>query len=164
MDPKLDTIDHEAQMNARDWPAYPMRQQTGDEHKGLDWQRPPLQEATVEVLQSNERPNLTAVFGTTAPPAGLSGMLRRFAFRFSESNGVHWVSLIAADRLQMVEATFDDLRRGHIPNLYAEMGLGAELKHNPVRFASRIAVLGLAGVGLYALLRPKPKRRAFRRW
>lgn len=159
MDAKLDNIDHEAEMNAKDWPAFPMRQDNGDEHKGMNWQRPPQQEATVEILHSNERPNLTAVFGTTVPPQGLSGAIRRFAFNFSESNGVHWVALIAADRLQMVEATVDDLKRGHVPNLFAEMGLKAELKHNPVRFASRIAAVAVAGAGLYLLLRPKPRRR-----
>jgi hypothetical protein len=157
MNAKPDAIEHEAEMNAKDWPAFPMRQESGDEHKGMTWERPTQQARTVDVLRSNERPNLTAVYGTTVPPKGLSGALRRFAFNFSESNGVHWVALIAADRLQMVEATVDDLRRGHVPNLFAEMGLKAELKHNPKRFAMRVGTYALAGIGLYLLLKPKPR-------
>jgi len=161
MDAKLDSIEHETEMNAKDWPAFPMRQQSGDEHKGMNWQRPTQQDATVEVLHSNERPNLTAVFGTTVPPRGLSGHLRRLAFRFSESQMPHWVMLIAADRVQMIEAIGEDLGRGHVPNLFKEMGLKAELKHNPVRFASRIGVAAVAGLGLYLLLKPKPRRRTW---
>ena len=159
MDAKRDAIEHETEMNVRDWPAFPMRQQSGDEHKGRTWQRPAQQDATVEVLHSNERPDLTAVFGTTVPPGGLSGQLRRLAFRFSESQMPHWVMLIAADRIQMVEAIGQDLSRGHVPNLFKEMGLKAELKHNPARFATRIGAAAVAGIGLYLLLRPRPKRR-----
>jgi hypothetical protein len=161
MDAKLDSIEHETEMNAKDWPAFPMRQESADEHKGMNWQRPTLQEPAVEVLHSNERPGLTAVFGNTVPPKGLSGVLRRQAFKFSESQQAHWILLVAADRLQMVEAIGEDLSRGHVPNLFAEMGLKAELKHNPVRFASRIGVAAAAGIGLYLLLRPKPKRRTW---
>lgn len=161
MDTKLDSIEHETEMNTKDWPAFPMRQESGDEHKGMNWQRPTQQEATVEVLHSNERPNLTAVFGTTSPPKGLSGALRRMAFKYSESEQAHWIMLVAADRIQMIEAIGDDLSRGHVPNLFKEMGLKAELKHNPVRFASRIGVAAVAGVGLYLLLKPKPKRRTW---
>jgi hypothetical protein len=161
MDAKLDSIEHETEMNAKDWPAFPMRQQSGDEHKGMNWQRPTQQDASVEVLHSNERPNLTAVFGTTVPPKGLSGHLRRLAFRFSESQMPHWVMLIAADRVQMIEAIGEDLSRGHVPNLFKEMGLKAELKHNPVRFASRIGVAAVAGIGLYLLVKPKPRRRTW---
>lgn len=157
MDAKLDSIEHEAEMNTKDWPAFPMRQESGDEHKGMSWQRPPQQKATVEVLHSNERPNLTAVFGTTVPPKGMSGALRRLAFKYSESEQAHWIILMAADRIQMVEAIGEDLRSGHVPNLFAEMGLKAELKHNPAHFAARVGVMAAAGVGLYLMLKPKPK-------
>ena len=161
MDAKLDSIEHETEMNAKDWPAFPMRQESGDEHKGQSWQRPAQQDATVEVLHSNERPNLTAVFGTTVPPKGLSGQLRRLAFKFSESQMPHWVMLMAADRVQMIEAIGEDLSRGYVPNLFEEMGLKAEIKHNPARFVSRIGVAAVVGIGLYLLLKPKSKRRAW---
>src|ERR1043165_9782208 len=84
-------------------PTYPMKKYTGDDHRRLNYDRPPLQEVDVEVLKSNERPNLTAVVGTSAPPSGLSGNIRRFAFKFSEGQWGHWLSLILADRINMVE-------------------------------------------------------------
>ena len=119
-------------------PTYPMKRRTNAEHAGYTWERPPQQPATVEVLHSNERPNLTAVFGTSTPPAGLSGMLRRFAFRYSESNLGHWLPLIVADRVSMVEGVVGDLTRGHLPNIFAELGWKAEWKHNRRNFIGRI--------------------------
>lgn len=78
---------------------------------GLHWERVSMQPVTVEVLHSNERPGLTPVFGTTLPPSGLSGVLRRRAFRHSENDLRHWLTLLAADRVDVVEGIFDDVRR-----------------------------------------------------
>ena len=50
-----------------------------------------------------ERPDVTAVFGTSTPPAGLSGMLRRVAFNYSESSYLLWLPLMLADRIGIVE-------------------------------------------------------------
>ncbi len=49
-------------------PTYPMKHRTDGEHQGYSWERPPQQPLTVEVLHSNERPNVSAVFGTATPP------------------------------------------------------------------------------------------------
>jgi hypothetical protein len=125
-------------------PTYPMRQRNPAEHAGLSWERPPQQPATVEVLHSNERPNLSAVFGTAEPPSGLSGMIRRLAFRYSESSYGHWVPLILADRVNMVEGLVEDLRRGHVPNLFAEQGWRADWQHNRKNLAMKL----LAGAAL----------------
>lgn len=155
---------HEAEVNAKDWPAYPMRKESGDEHKGMSWQRPPQQSETVEILHSNERPNLTAVFGTTLPPRGVSGVVRRFAFGFSENKQLHWIALILADRINMVEGVADDLLKGRVPNVFAEMGLGADLKYNKKGLALKAGAVVLTGVAVYALLnRPKRRKRLFRR-
>ena len=61
------------------------------------------QAQTVEILQSIERPSITPIFGTPQPPSGMSGMLRRAAFRYSESDLRHWLMLLFADRVNMVE-------------------------------------------------------------
>src|SRR3954463_10171092 len=76
--------------NAENDPTYPMKKYTGDDHRHLNYKRPPQQTINVEILKSNERPVITAVFGTSTPPSGISGMLRRFAFRFSEGKWWHW--------------------------------------------------------------------------
>ncbi len=78
-------------------PTYPMKKYTGDDHLRLDYIRPVQQPVNVEVLHSNERPNVTATFGTPNPPSGLSGMIRRYAFRYSESSYGHWLPLLLAD-------------------------------------------------------------------
>lgn len=110
---------------------------------------PPAQQPVdVEILHSTERPGITPLFGTPLPPKGLSGVVRRRAFRHSENDLRHWLMLLAADRIDMVEGLADDLRHGHIPRLYAEMGGRAELRHNPAgamrKAACLAAVVGLA--------------------
>ncbi len=121
-------------------PTYPMKHRNNGEHAGYRWQRPPQQPIDIEVLHSNERPNVTAVFGTSEPPAGLSGMLRRFAFKYSESSYGHWLPLILADRVNVVEGVLNDLTHGHVPNTFAERGWKAEWKHNRTSLVRRILV------------------------
>ena len=139
-------------------PSYPMKKYTGDDHKRINWERPPLQPVTVEVLHSNERPNITAVFGTSTPPSGLSGAIRRYAFQFSENQYMHWLPLLLADRVNVVEGIVDDLKRGHIPNIFAEKGMKAELKHNPKGLAKKVLVTLAVTSIAYALLKGKTKK------
>jgi len=128
-------------------PTYPMKDRTDAEQTGYSWERPPQQPVSVEVLHSNERPNVSAVFGTAAPPSGLSGQLRRYAFQYSESQFRHWLPLVLADRVNVVEGLVDDLRGGRIPNIFAEKGWKALWKHNPRGLATNVALT----VGVVAL-------------
>ena len=121
-------------------PTYPMKRRTDGEHAGYSWERPPQQPVNVEVLHSNERPNVSAAFGTSTPPAGLSGMLRRFAFKYSESSYGHWLPLMLADRVGVVEGILEDLTRGRVPNIFAERGWKAEWKHNRTSLVWRILI------------------------
>ncbi len=144
--------------DAKNEPTYPMKKYTGDDHKRLNWERPPLQPVNIEVLHSIERPNITAVFGTSTPPSGLSGAIRRYAFKFSENQYMHWLPLLLADRVNVVEGIVDDLKRGHIPNIFAEKGMKAELKHNPKGLAKRVLVTLAVTSIAYALLKGKRKK------
>lgn len=126
-------------------PTYPIKDRNNAEHKGYSWDRPPQQPINIEVMHSNERPNITAVFGTAVPPSGLSGMIRRYAFQHSENSYRHWLSLIMADRINEVEGIIDDLKEGHIPNIFAEKGLPAEWKYNRTNFLMQMAA-GVAAV------------------
>lgn len=135
--------------NPKNDPAYPMRQRSNKDDDGYDWERPPQQQITTEVLHSNERPNVTAVFGTSVPPSGLSGMIRRFAFKYGEGSYGHWLPLLLADRVNAVEGIVDDLLHGHIPNICAEQGIKAEWQHNKKAVVKKLtigAVLVTAGV------------------
>src|SRR4051812_12266715 len=84
-------------------PTYPMKHWTGADHQRIHYERPPQQLSNVEILQTIERPSITAVFGTSVPPSGISGAIRRFAYKFSEADARHWLSLIFADRVNVVE-------------------------------------------------------------
>lgn len=139
-------------------PTHPMKRRTDGEHAGYSWERPPQQPAAVEVLHSNERPNLSAVFGTSTPPSGLSGMIRRFAFRYSESSYGHWLPLMVADRVNVVEGIVSDLARGRLPNVLAERGWKAEWEHNRPALLGKVLVgtlVAAAAVGLLAAARAK---------
>ncbi|HEX8146560.1 MAG TPA: hypothetical protein VF591_05075 [Pyrinomonadaceae bacterium] len=133
-------------------PTYPMKRRNDGEHEGYSWERPAQQPAEVEVLHSNERPNLSAAFGTSTPPAGLSGMIRRFAFNYSESSYGHWLPLMLADRVGVVEGYLEDLSRGHVPNVFAERGWKAEWKHNRKSLVTRVAVGALLASAAVAFL------------
>jgi hypothetical protein len=133
-------------------PTYPMKNRNDGEHEGYSWERPAQQQSDVEVLHSNERPNLSAAFGTSTPPAGLSGVIRRFAFRYSESSYGHWLPLMLADRVGVVEGYLEDLSRGHVPNVFAERGWKAEWKHNRKSLVTRVAVGAVLASAAVALL------------
>jgi hypothetical protein len=124
----------------RNDPTYPMKNRNDGEHAGYGWERPPQQPITIEVLHSNERPNVTSVFGTSTPPSGLSGVIRRIAFKYSESSYGHWLPLMLADRVSVVEGILGDLKHGHVSNIFAERGWKAEWKHNRTSLVRRILV------------------------
>ena len=139
-------------------PTYPYRRRGGDDHKG-HWDRPPLQESEVEILQSIEYVRTPAVFGTSTPPSGVSGVVRRAAFTWSESNWMHWLLLMGADRINVVEGLVQDIGRGKIPNIPAEMGIGAAWEHNRKGVATKAAI----AVGASALLVLLVSRRGARK-
>lgn len=141
-------------------PTYPMKKRTNAEHDGYSWNRPALQDETVEVLKSVERPNLTAVFGTSKPPRGISGAIRRLAYKFSESSYGRWIPLILADRIDMMEGIVSDVSGGHIPNIPKEIGLKSEWQHNREVFLLRTAAgIVITGAVLMLLFSNKKKSR-----
>ena len=141
-----------ADANPENDPTYPMRDRSRDDKGGTNWKRPPQQKQTVEILQSIERNNLTAVFGTSTPPSGVSGMIRRQAFKYSEAEWAHWLMLMAADRVNVVEGLVQDLGRGSVPNIPAEMGIRSELEHNRAGLIRKVAISGaVLGIGLLAI-------------
>lgn len=115
---------------------------------------PPPQARTVRVFHSTERPGLTPVFGTSAPPSGASGLIRGAAYRYSENDLRHWLMLLFADRVNVVEGILQDLAHGHLPNLYAEMGGPAEWRHNRAGFLRKAFIAGMVlSIAIYLLRR-----------
>lgn len=141
-------------------PTYPMKNPRTDvEQQGYTWDRPTQQPTTVEVLHSNERPDVTAVFGTATPPTGLSGSLRRYAFTHSESRLMHWIPLVIADRVNEVEGIIDDIKHGHFPNLFAEKGWTADWKYNRQGLVTNVLIGVAITAGIVFLLSPKKQLR-----
>ena len=119
--------------------------QLGAEHLYPDF---PRQQPRFTIHKSTEHGHLTPVFGTSCPPRGLSGRLRDIGYRYSEGRLARWLTLLVADRVDMVEGIAEDLSRGHIPNIPREMGLATEWRYNREAFVRKTAI----AVGVGALL------------
>jgi len=139
-------------------PVYPMKKRTNEEHEGYAWQRPEQQPEDVEILKSVERTNLTAAFGTASPPEGLNGEIRKFAFKYSESSYGRWLPLVLADRVGAMEGIIEDLKKGHVPNIFAERGWGAEWKYNRKNFLLKIAAAAAVTAITISVLSSKKKK------
>ncbi|UOQ51450.1 hypothetical protein [Hymenobacter cellulosivorans] len=145
-------------------PTYPMRARMNVTQDPDPKHRPDtLQPVDVEKLRSIERPNITAVYGTTVPPMGLSGAIRRLAFKYSENRYRHWLPLIVADRVQVVEGILDDLVHGKVPNIWAEKGYDVEWKHNRSAFVTKMATIAAVTAGTIIWLNSGSKNKGFRR-
>jgi hypothetical protein len=144
---------------------------------GAHWTMPEHQVAGYEREKSTEHAMVPPVFGTSCPPRGLSGVIRRLAYKkFSEGQSAHWLLLMLGDRIDVLESNIGAIFRGRPDNFFSEMGLGAEfrrhglrsrigrgrndLKHLPVdviMFAGKLAIAGGAAYGIARLVRPKKK-------
>jgi hypothetical protein len=139
-------------------PTYPMKNYTGDDHNRINYERSEQQPITVELLQSNERPQPTVVFGTSVPPSGLSGVIRRYAFKHSEDRYRHWIPLILADRVNVVEGFIDDIKSGHVPNVLAERGWRSEVRYNKLGLVKKIVVATLVTAIVISCVGKKTKQ------
>lgn len=99
-----------ADLDRSNRPAVPM-ERTPPRLEGVHWGDPVPQRSDVEILQSTEHFRRPPVFGTSVPPRGVSGWIRRRAFRHSENDLRHWLMLHFADRVDVVESLATDARR-----------------------------------------------------
>jgi hypothetical protein len=156
-------------LDPADRPSYPKLELRPD-LTGAHWRFPERQLEKWPRERSIEHRFLTPVFGTAQPPRWLSGRLRRLAYaRWSEGRNAHWLALITADRIDVVESTIASALRGHPDNLLAETGVRSELSHHGLasRFGQSrsdwkhqlvdpvivLAPWALAGWGAVALVR-----------
>ncbi len=142
-------------LRPEDRPAVPMWKKAADtgSHYAND-EDIPLQEVKFRELVSIEKPDLTPVFGQTVRPSGLSGLVRKFAFRYGEGSFGHWLPLILADRINVGEGILNDLLHLRIPNFWKEMGLSSEWKYNRQNFirktaVSTVLIAGVAGLSVF---------------
>jgi hypothetical protein len=94
---------------------------------GAHWLEPEQQPELYPRERSIEHERLTPVFGTSTPPRGLSGRIRRHAYaRYSEARAAHWLLLLGADRVDAAEQHVRALVSGR-PDPILETGLRSEV-------------------------------------
>jgi hypothetical protein len=119
-----------ADLDPKDRPSVP-REIYDPGATGAHWEFPERQPEKWPRERSIEHKFLTPVFGTSCPPKGLSGVIRKYAYRrFSEARAAHWLLLIAADRVDVAESRVTSLLQGHPDNVIAETGIKAEFTHH----------------------------------
>jgi hypothetical protein len=96
------------------------------------------------IHKSTEHGKLPPVFGTSCPPAGISGRVRDVAYRYSEGRLLRWIALMFADRVDVAEGLASDIATLKPPNLVREMGLRSEWRYNRARVIKGAAVTVLA--------------------
>src|SRR5919202_4394682 len=103
---------------------------------GAHWEFPERQPEKWPRERSIEHEFLTPVFGTSCPPKGLSGVLRKFAYaRYSEGRAAHWLILLAADRVDAIESHLTSFASLHPDNPVTETGVLSEFSRHG--FSSR---------------------------
>jgi hypothetical protein len=133
-----------ADLDPRDRPAVP-KQQWQEDFSGAHWEFPERQPETWPRERSIEHAFLTPVFGTSCPPKGLSGVLRKAAYRkYSEARAAHWLILIAADRVDAWESHLRSFATLHPDNPVTETGVLSEFRRHGIasRFGRKRADVG----------------------
>ncbi|WP_166878737.1 hypothetical protein [Salinibacterium sp. ZJ450] len=114
-------------------PAFP-RERFDPDATGAHWDFPERQEEKWPRERSIEHKFLTPVFGTATPLHGLSGAIRRLAYRrYSEGRAAHWLLLIAGDRVDAVESHLRSLASARPDDPITESGVLSERRHRPIR-------------------------------
>jgi hypothetical protein len=88
-------------LSARKRPGVPMEKPA----EPLAGSRTPIepQHSDVKVFKHESRASLPPVYGTAQPPAGLSGLLRKWAYSYPDNWARHWMMLMVADRVDVLE-------------------------------------------------------------
>jgi hypothetical protein len=164
-----------ADLDPKDRPSVP-RERFDPAGTGAHWEFPERQPEKWPRERSIEHKFLTPVFGTSAPPSGVSGVIRKYAYaKYSEGRAAHWLLLMAADRVNALEAAAGSFLTLRPDNPVTETGVLAELKHHPIasRFGQKrtdlkhqpldpVIVAGpwiAAGVGVLSGVRALTRRR-----
>jgi hypothetical protein len=130
-----------ADLDPKDRPSVPkLRMQ--EDRTGAHWDFPERQPEKWPRERSIEHKFLTPVFGTSCPPTGLSGVLRRYSYRkFSEGRAAHWLLLLAADRVDAWENHVRSFATLHPDNPITETGVLSEFSRHGIssRFGKKRA-------------------------
>ena len=119
-------------LDPRDRPSVP-RERFDPNLSGAHWDFPERQPEKWPRERSNEHKFLTPVFGTSCPPKGVSGMMRKFAYRrFSEARVAHWLILVAADRVDAFGSHVRSFATLRPDNPLTQTGVRSEFTHHGI--------------------------------
>lgn len=130
-----------------DRPSVP-REKFDPDATGAHWEFPERQSELQPRERSIEHKFLTPVFGTAVPLKGLSGAIRRSAYRYSEGRAAHWLLLVLGDRVDAVESHLQSLATLRPDNPITETGVLSEASRHGLssRFGRKRADLAHAWV------------------
>ena len=120
-----------ADLDPADRPVLPPRQPGID--TGAHWDFPERQPEKWPRERSVEHAFLTPVFGTSTPPRGASGAIRKYAYKYSEGRAAHWLLLVAADRVDAWESHLRSFATLRPDNPVTETGVLSEFSRHGVR-------------------------------
>jgi hypothetical protein len=119
-----------ADLDPKDRPSVP-RLQFDPASTGAHWDFPERQPEKWPRERSIEHKFLTPVFGTSCPPHGVSGAMRKLAYRrYSEARSAHWLMLLAADRVDAFGSHIRSLATLHPDNPITETGILSEFRRH----------------------------------
>ncbi|HEX8933723.1 MAG TPA: hypothetical protein VF788_05955, partial [Pseudonocardiaceae bacterium] len=123
-------------LDPKDRPSVP-RERFDPNLSGAHWDFPEKQPEKWPRERSIEHKFLTPVFGTSCPPKGVSGIMRKYAYRrFSEGRAAHWLILMAADRVDSLGSHLQSLLTLRPDNPITETGVLSEFTRHGI--ASRM--------------------------
>jgi hypothetical protein len=122
-----------ADLDPADRPSVP-RERFDPSLSGAHWEHPEQQPEKWPRERSVEHTQLPPVFGTTCPPKGLSGVIRKYAYaKYSEGQAAHWLLLMAGDRVDVVESGLRSMLSLRPDNPITQTGVMGEVKHHGLR-------------------------------
>jgi len=117
-------------LDPKDRPSVP-QEKFDSELSGAHWEFPERQPEKWPRERSIEHAFLTPVFGTSCPPRGVSGIMRKYAYaKYSEGRAAHWLILLAADRVDALESTLGSFVSRRPDNPITETGVLSEFSHH----------------------------------
>lgn len=119
--------------NPLDRPGVPQESDPPQPLGNAHWLKPDQQVSAAQPVVGQGRP-LTPVYSVANPPRGLSGWVRRAAYRVPDYRPKRWLLLVLADRIDVLES-------------------------NPGKLARALGGVGLLGLGIYGLTQLRPRRR-----
>jgi len=122
-----------ADRNPLDRPGVPQEANPPQPLGNAHWLTPNQQISEQRPVVGHGRP-LTPVYSVANPPRGLSGLLRRLAYRVPDYRPKRWMLLVLADRIDVLES-------------------------NPRKLLGAVGSVGLMGLGIYGLTKLRPRRR-----